>query len=289
MLHWHARWRIYWRKIIFIGLKQHNGLSRLSNKQWFQHRCYHYQSSLPFTLETNASGVAIGAILSHNNHPIAYFSKKISPRMQNQSAYVSELFVVTEAVTKFWHYLLWHQFTIRTDQQALRHICQQTIQTPKQQRWLPKLLGFDFVIEYKLSKDNVAADALSRCFALTSSQTQASFLTELQSLQRQDQTYGPIIATYRNQALTILSILFGKVFYVGRVVWWYSMNIQWSKDYWKTFTILFSEAIQDLFAHTCAWLLNSFGKECARMFMIMVKTIWSVSKLNPSPQLPRDY
>jgi len=78
--------------------------------------------SFPLTLETDASGVAIGAILSHNNHSTAYFSKKMPPRMQNQSAYVSELFVATEAVTKFRHYLFGHQFTIRTYQQALRHI-----------------------------------------------------------------------------------------------------------------------------------------------------------------------
>lgn len=97
--------------------------------------------------------------------------------MQSQSAYVRELFAITEAVNKFRHYLFGQQFIIRIDQQALRHLCQQTIQTPKQQRWLPKLLGFDFVIEYKPGKENLAADALSRCFTLTSSQSQTEFFS----------------------------------------------------------------------------------------------------------------
>lgn len=39
----------------------------------------------------------------------------------------------------------------------------------------------------------MAADALSRCFALTSAQTQESLLHELQLLQSQDPIYGPMM------------------------------------------------------------------------------------------------
>lgn len=59
-----------------------------------------------FILETNASGVAIGAVLSLDKHPIAYFSRKMSQRMQHQAAYVCELFATAEYVNKFRHYLL---------------------------------------------------------------------------------------------------------------------------------------------------------------------------------------
>ena len=125
--------------------------------------------SKPFILETDASGTGIGAILSQDKHPIAYFSKKLNASMQHKSAYVRELYAVTEAMAKFRHYILGHKFIIRTDQQSLKALSDQTIQTPEQQKWLHKFLGYDFTIEYKPGKDNIAADALSRSFFMASS------------------------------------------------------------------------------------------------------------------------
>ncbi|WVY93134.1 hypothetical protein V8G54_032222 [Vigna mungo] len=65
-------------------------------------------------------------------------------------------------VVKRLHYLIGHKFIIKTDQKSLKELVEQCLQTPEQQQWLPKFLGFDFTIQYKPGKQNVPTDALSR-------------------------------------------------------------------------------------------------------------------------------
>lgn len=72
----------------------------------------------PFDVTTNASNVAIGAVLSQHDKPIAFYRKKMCPRMQASSAYVCELFAITEAVKKWRQYLLGRPFRIFADQKS---------------------------------------------------------------------------------------------------------------------------------------------------------------------------
>ncbi|GKD65754.1 ty3-gypsy retrotransposon protein, partial [Tanacetum coccineum] len=136
--------------------------------------------SKPFIVETDAIGHGIGAIISQSGHPIAFFYK-LSCKMQEASTYVRELFAITEAVAKFRHYLFGHYFIIRTDHHSLRHICDQTIQTPEQQALLPKLIGYNFRVEYKAGTSNGGADGLSRCFNFSLSTGHANIVEDIQN------------------------------------------------------------------------------------------------------------
>ena len=116
----------------------------------------------PFTVETDALGSGIGVVLSQGGHPIAFFSKQFCPKLVWSSTYVCELAAITNAVKKWWQYLLGHHFVILTDHRSLKELMTQAVQTPEQHRYLARLLGFDYSIQYRTGKTNVVADALSR-------------------------------------------------------------------------------------------------------------------------------
>lgn len=104
----------------------------------------------------------MGAILSQQNHPIAFFSKAFCPKLLCASTYIRELAAITSAVKKWRQYLLGHQFIILTDHRSLKALMSQVVQTPEQQLYLARLLGYDYKIQYRSGKANAAADALSR-------------------------------------------------------------------------------------------------------------------------------
>lgn len=55
---------------------------------------------------------------------------------------------------------------IKTDHNILKHFLNQRPNTPFQQKWVAKLLGFDYEIQYKQGVDNSVANALSGVYPL---------------------------------------------------------------------------------------------------------------------------
>lgn len=68
---------------------------------------------------------------------------------------------IAEAIKRWSSYLDQRQFIIRTNHQSFKYFLEQKVVSCPQQRWMSKLLVYDYVICYKKGKDNSAADSLS--------------------------------------------------------------------------------------------------------------------------------
>jgi hypothetical protein len=114
-----------------------------------------------FIVECDALGVGLGAVLKQDR-PIAFHSQALHGKNLLLSTYEKEMLALVMVVCKWRHYLLGRRFLVRTDQRSLKYLWSQKLTTDAQQRWLSKLMGFNFKIEYKKGSENKVANALSR-------------------------------------------------------------------------------------------------------------------------------
>ncbi|KAL7300087.1 hypothetical protein TKK_0007095 [Trichogramma kaykai] len=121
--------------------------------------------SKPFIITTDASGYAIGGILSQgepkNEHPVAYTSRMLRGPELNYDTYEKEALAIVHAVEQFRPYIYGHPFIIYTDHQPLVWFKTAELNT-RIQKWRFKLAEYQYDIRYKVGKSNCAADALSR-------------------------------------------------------------------------------------------------------------------------------
>nr|MDZ8005255.1 RNase H-like domain-containing protein [Nostoc sp. DedSLP05] len=117
-----------------------------------------------FIIETDACDTGIGAVLMQEGRPLAFLSKALSGRNLGRSTYEKEMIAIIHVVNQWRPYLIGRHFIIKTDHLSLKYLMEQRVAHPEQQKWVSKLLGYDYEITYKKGKENVVADALSRKF-----------------------------------------------------------------------------------------------------------------------------
>lgn len=120
----------------------------------------------PFILTTDASNVALGAVLSQgtigNDKPIAYASRTLSETESRYSTIERELLAIIWAIKHFRPYLYGKKFYIYTDHRPLAWLNSLKDPNSKLTRWRLRLQDYNFEIIYKSGKQNTNADALSR-------------------------------------------------------------------------------------------------------------------------------
>ncbi|KAL3689796.1 hypothetical protein R1sor_016105 [Riccia sorocarpa] len=122
---------------------------------------------MPFHIHTDASGVAVGAVLAQPQDPkldlpIYFASRTLNKNERDYTTTEREALAMVYAVKKFKPYLQGNKFIFFVDHQALTYLVNKVEITGRIARWLLLLQEFDFTVVYKPSKLNVVADQLSR-------------------------------------------------------------------------------------------------------------------------------
>ena len=119
-----------------------------------------------FVLDTDASGFAIGAVLSQRQdgelRVIGYASRTLSKAQRNYCVTRRELLAVVAFLKYYRHYLYGRKVRVRTDHGALRWLI--NFKDPEGQlaRWLEVLSSYDLELEHRPGNIHRNADSMSR-------------------------------------------------------------------------------------------------------------------------------
>jgi hypothetical protein len=115
-----------------------------------------------FIVECDASGNGIGAFLMQEGRPLAFEIQPLKGKDLHKPIYEKEMMEILHALKKWHPYLICRHFKVKTNHDSLKYFLEQKLSSEEQQKWVTKILGYDFEIVYKKGKQNVVADALSR-------------------------------------------------------------------------------------------------------------------------------
>jgi hypothetical protein len=126
-----------------------------------------FDPSKPIFIDCDASGIAVGSILSQpdengNLHPVEYFSRCLNSAEREYCATRLELYSILLALRHWRSFILGARVTINTDHGALTWL--KSFKMPESQlaRWLLEISQFDVDIKYRPGKSSSNVDSLSR-------------------------------------------------------------------------------------------------------------------------------
>jgi len=122
-----------------------------------------------FIVQTDASNVALGAVLSQEvegvRRPIAYGSRSLTAQERKASSvYELECLAVLFGTEKFRKYIEHQEFILETNNQALSWLLSHPRQLEKISLWVVKISSLKYLMKHIRGTQNVVADALSRMF-----------------------------------------------------------------------------------------------------------------------------
>ncbi|QRW23021.1 Retrotransposable element Tf2 protein [Rhizoctonia solani] len=128
----------------------------------------HADPTKPYFLETDASGAALGSILSQQQedgclHPLGFLSESFKGAEQNYDTHDKELLAIIQSF-EYWHIFLegtLHPITVFMDHRNLEYWKESWTFNCCHTRWHLLLAGYNFQIIYRPGKQSGKPDALS--------------------------------------------------------------------------------------------------------------------------------
>ncbi|UYV71990.1 K02A2.6-like, partial [Cordylochernes scorpioides] len=126
----------------------------------------HPVPSKPFILNTDASGIAVGACLQQEVQgvvkPVAYYSKRLSGPETRYSTIEKEAYAVVLALQHFKHLIAGSSIEVLTDHKPITYKKGSDYKNARLSRWAEIIQEFRVTFAYVPGKDNRVADFLSR-------------------------------------------------------------------------------------------------------------------------------
>ena len=119
----------------------------------------HADFNKPFEIHTDASKYQLGAVISQEGKPIAFYSRKLNSAQLNYTTTERELLAIVETLKEFRNILLGQEIKVWTDHQNLTY---KTFNTERVMRWRMIAEQYGATLHYIKGEKNIVADALSR-------------------------------------------------------------------------------------------------------------------------------
>jgi RNase H-like domain found in reverse transcriptase len=132
----------------------------------------------PFIIHTDASHTQLGAVISQDNRPIAFYSRKLNPAQTRYTTTERELLSIVETLKEFWNILLGQRIKVYTDHQNLTYT---NFNTERVMGWRLIIEEFSPELIYLKVERNIVADTLSR-LALQNSDVPSTKMHDLHYL-----------------------------------------------------------------------------------------------------------
>ena len=132
----------------------------------------------PFHIYTDASDTQLGAVITQEGKPIAFYSKKLNPAQTRYTTTEKELLSIVATCKEFRTILLGQQLVIYTDHENLTY---KHFNSNRVMRWRLFLEEYSPDIKWLKGASNLVADALSRLDFQHSPMEEAHFTQELRA------------------------------------------------------------------------------------------------------------